>query len=394
MAFPNSQYTTTPPRGTYFEDGVRVGPLFQENFVNGSTAGGIPQVSYVPTAQLNSPQGVKVSALNIYDIIPIPANTVAIAAPQIVPAASYFTLNTQIGGISYPRSYLGVLGCIQITNPSVLTFTPGGTSTMAFLVTGFDTLGNQISETVTFTASAAAQSTVNVYAAVISIRCSSVTSTPTVYVSSAGYTGNITPGQTPVATALLFLTGAYYQSELPFTGGSPVMVMDVPRALEFTAVPGTGATTMVIQGWDMYEQPMTEHVNVAANSGMSNVTTVGNKAFMYVESINSGSGTTANISVGGSDTYGFPYLISTGNYLLSAFWKQASDAGTLVLGSTTNPATATSGDVRGTYTPDTSSAPTAGAPRVQFTALVYVYGGSSDAQYVQQKFGYVQYSGV
>jgi hypothetical protein len=112
---------------------------------------------------------------------------------------------------------------------------------------------------------------------------------------------------------------------------------------------GDTGWTMTVAGYDMWGQPQTEAIAVTANS-----TVTGVKAFKYVTSCTpskgGGGSTTGTLSVGTSDTIGFP--------LRSDFWEYAKIFynGALVTASTgytaavgTSPATSTTGDSKGRY---------------------------------------------
>jgi hypothetical protein len=127
------------------------------------------------------------------------------------------------------------------------------------------------------------------------------------------------------------------------------VVLDVPRNL--TADSG-GADTAVltITGKDVYGNTMVENITL-------NGTTVvpGKKAFKQVDSI-AASATIANDAfVGFGDVLGLPAYMGAAAYVLAELEDGvAATAGTLVLGVNTTP-TATTGDVRGTYDPNTAT---------------------------------------
>jgi hypothetical protein len=104
--------------------------------------------------------------------------------------------------------------------------------------------------------------------------------------------------------------------------------------------------TISIVGWDVYGYPMHETIT------LGNAATVqGKKAFKFIASATpAGTLSGSNIGVGQGDVYGCPIVLNavTG---LSGFWNNLiiTGAGTAVAADTTSPATATTGDVRGTY---------------------------------------------
>lgn len=118
-----------------------------------------------------------------------------------------------------------------------------------------------------------------------------------------------------------------------------VATFDVPR----NVVAGwTGTAILTITGTDYYGQPQTE------TSGSGTAFT-GKKAFATITAIS----VSANVTVftaGTGNVLGLPFKIVSGD-LFAPVFLDAADAGTVVVGDNTNPATATSGDVRGTYAP-------------------------------------------
>src|SRR6185503_448153 len=80
----------------------------------------------------------------------------------------------------------------------------------------------------------------------------------------------------------------------------------------------------------------------------------GLKAFKTVSKVAMSASTVGNISAGSGDKFGVPYRFNKKGSLLP-FWDATWGLGTPVVAVTTNPATATTGDVRGTYLPATAS---------------------------------------
>lgn len=110
--------------------------------------------------------------------------------------------------------------------------------------------------------------------------------------------------------------------------------------------------TATVVGYDQYGY-LTHAQVTLANAG--NVTTT--KAFKAVVSITpAGTLSGGNISAGFSDTYGLPFY-AAGASAIWGYWNNLilAGAGTFVAGVTTNPATALTGDVRGTYIPGSAS---------------------------------------
>jgi hypothetical protein len=146
---------------------------------------------------------------------------------------------------------------------------------------------------------------------------------------------------------------------VPFGGpSSPSIAMWNPqamacRALAVTAASGATYTTATISGYDVYGFPMVEAITLTAGSQVS-----GKKAFKYVRSVVLSGGTadtTHAYSVDTTDVFGLPLRSDTFadiavNYATSLTAVTGITAATnYVVSDRTSPATATTGDVRGTY---------------------------------------------
>jgi hypothetical protein len=110
-----------------------------------------------------------------------------------------------------------------------------------------------------------------------------------------------------------------------------------------------GATfSVTVRGWDVYGVPMTETITLNGTTAV-----YGKKAWKYVNTIQynktGGGTTTGTITLGTGDTFGIALKSDFFEYM-SIYWNaafQPANTGWLVADSTT-PATATTGDVRGT----------------------------------------------
>lgn len=121
------------------------------------------------------------------------------------------------------------------------------------------------------------------------------------------------------------------------------------RTIVIDSVGNDSGATFTVRGYDIYGYPMTETI-----TGANATTATGIKAFKYVASVTpAGTLSGSNASVGISLVTGLP--LYSPNRELVAVYQNASGtpvaAGTYVAGVTTDPATATTGDVRGRYTP-------------------------------------------
>ncbi len=139
------------------------------------------------------------------------------------------------------------------------------------------------------------------------------------------------------------------------TDGVTVIQLDCPRAISVTTASGSPTSAnFTISGYDYYGQAMTE---VIASGTVASTATNGKKAFYQISSIAVSAGTTVAVSVGTSDVLGCPIRFTDIGYVISAGWANAlaEDTGTAVVADMTNPATSTTGDVRGTYVPSSAT---------------------------------------
>jgi len=130
-----------------------------------------------------------------------------------------------------------------------------------------------------------------------------------------------------------------------FTG-----TLDVPRNL--TIVGTAGANHVVtVTGADVFGSVIVENLTVNATTPV-----VGKKAFKTIATIDVAAGAAGDtIDLGWGDAFGIPVFLPGSAYVLAELEDGvAASAGTLVAGVSTA-ATAITGDVRGTYTPNSAS---------------------------------------
>jgi hypothetical protein len=171
-------------------------------------------------------------------------------------------------------------------------------------------------------------------------------------------TSNIAASQTPGAAGNLTLTAGTSVKSFVRTDGTTVLQLDCARAVQLTTASGTISTSrnLTVSGYDYYGQPMTEVIATGTtSSAVANV--AGKKAFYQISSIAISGALPVAITVGTTDVLGIPVRVVDAGYIVSVNWANtlARDAGTFVAADTTNPATSTTGDVRGTYVPSTSA---------------------------------------
>jgi len=156
--------------------------------------------------------------------------------------------------------------------------------------------------------------------------------------------------QTAGAGALVLTAGAGITAVV--INGQTRLQMDVPRGVSLTSAANESAVNFTVSGFDIYGQPMTETL---AGPNANTVST--KKAFWQVVSVSASAAVANNTSVGTSDVLGLPAIVSDRGYVDRVGWNNAlaNDAGTLTVADATSPATASTGDVRGTYLPSSAS---------------------------------------
>lgn len=124
------------------------------------------------------------------------------------------------------------------------------------------------------------------------------------------------------------------------------------RCLTVTSVGNDSAATMQLTGVDEYGYTIHQNLTMA-NAGIATTT----KAFRgLISAVPTGTLSGSNVSIGTTDIFGLPFFCNMQS-ALEGFWNNAIhyNAGTLVNGVTTSPATGTTGDPRGTWTAPNAS---------------------------------------
>ena len=163
-------------------------------------------------------------------------------------------------------------------------------------------------------------------------------------------TANIAASQTASAAGAVTLTAGTSAKSVVRPDGVSVIQLNTPRALQINT--STTARTITISGYDYFGQPMTEAITVATAGTAKS----GKKAFYQIASATI-NGTATAVTIGTTDIFGLPVRCFDAGYVVKVGWNNtlAQDAGTFVVADMTNPATSTTGDVRGTYQPSTAS---------------------------------------
>lgn len=135
--------------------------------------------------------------------------------------------------------------------------------------------------------------------------------------------------------------------------GTTEYVLDVPRCVTVKAT-GANTATYTITGYDQYGQRMSQ--TIAAPSTSTVATTKAFKTVISVTNANATAGTNG-LEVGFNDKFGLPLRVTDAAYVVNVKWNAtlAADAGTFVAADTTSPATASTTDVRGCFTPSNAA---------------------------------------
>lgn len=126
---------------------------------------------------------------------------------------------------------------------------------------------------------------------------------------------------------------------------------DVPRAVGIYSAADLSAITFTIYGYDTYAQPVREQV-----AGPNNTTKAMKKAFAAIVRVTSSATVGSDVEVGTIDVFGLPTRVIAAATVAWVGWNALTrDTGTLAVADDTSPATATTGDVRGTYVPSSAA---------------------------------------
>ena len=124
------------------------------------------------------------------------------------------------------------------------------------------------------------------------------------------------------------------------------------RAVSITA----GGTTLAgivftVVGFDIYGQPQTEAI-----TGPAAGTVNGKKTWKWISSVTPNGSSAQTVSIGTADIFGFPIKVTSFPYM-TLFWNNATQLfAQFTPADVTSPATTTTGDVRGVFTPSASAA--------------------------------------
>ena len=125
----------------------------------------------------------------------------------------------------------------------------------------------------------------------------------------------------------------------------------VGRAVSLTSASNLSAINFTVAGYDAYGYPQTQTL-AGPNANTVNTT----KTFKWIASVKPASTSGSSVSVGTADIYGLPLRSDRFFYASDSCWNNALIlTAAFTAADTTSPATASTGDVRGTITPASSS---------------------------------------
>lgn len=117
------------------------------------------------------------------------------------------------------------------------------------------------------------------------------------------------------------------------------------RTLTFVSGGNDTGITFTVSGWDIYGFPMTETI-----TGASGAAANGAKAWKYINTITHSGSVAGTLTIGTNDVIGLPFQTLRFGRMAIFYNNAAITANTgFTAAVTTSPATATTGDVRGTY---------------------------------------------
>lgn len=132
------------------------------------------------------------------------------------------------------------------------------------------------------------------------------------------------------------------------SGATAVSIYDptkaIARCVSLTSGGNDTGINFTVNGYDIYGYPMTQ--TLAGGSGAAVATT---KAFKFITSVTHTGSVATTLTIGTLDLFGLPMRVDTVGYLTVSYnGTLATAPTTFVAAVTTDPATASTGDVRGT----------------------------------------------
>jgi len=150
-----------------------------------------------------------------------------------------------------------------------------------------------------------------------------------------------------ITTLVLATTADVVTTLVPLT--TPI-VLDIPRNLQIVSSTTDTTQTITNRGLDEFGVAMTETLTLNGTTPV-----FGLKAFKTVTSYQASASLAGNLSIGSGTTFGMPFALDSVAYALNENMDNTQPTrGTFVKADLTVPS-ATTGDVRGTYKPNTAA---------------------------------------
>ena len=270
---------------------------------------------------------------------PYTLSTSAIAAAANVVSGTAMTL------VSSNSTSTGVS-----VNASCINQTTGATVTGLLMVDGYASFTGVVASNVLTVSSLTGTVTVGMTLSGTGVATGTIVSAQLTGPAGGAGTYTVTGNATVSSTTITGQTTGTASLGQPFGQSQTVYVWN-PQALVSRAVSVTGSASstggnILISGYDIYGAPMSEVI--AAPAGASTVN--GKKEFKYIASVTPQFTDAHNYSVGTTDIYGLPLRSDFFGDVAINYNATAITANTgYTAAVTTSPATATTGDVRGTY---------------------------------------------
>lgn len=325
-------------------------------------ANGFPDVRFTPTRKDGLYPGRVRSILNspffvCCDNVPQQAATAGLVTSGALSSVNMTLVATQSNGataglptaspgVSIIRSDTGAL----VTGLTALDFgftsgttTTGGTSTT---ITVPDSTLFYVGQWIAVGGAGNSGKTLPLYTQVLALASAT---TITVSLGAQAAITNAPIGNT-IPQGPLLPVGTSPNAVFPFLSGGLGIFLNPPEAIariaSITGNAGSTAQNFTVRGYDIYHFPMTEVIAFAGGA----VTTFGKKAFKYIASITAASTDAGhNLSAGFGDTFGFHVRTDKWEYVNTFFGGSfATSSSGWLTADKTNPATGTTGDVRGT----------------------------------------------
>jgi len=332
------------------------------------------------------------SNISTLNVVPYALSNVAIAAAAVTVAATPMTLvsaNSVTTGVSVAQSISRadtgavVTGLLAIDgHTSVIGYISNGTSGTAGNILTVSTAANGpliIGMVITGT-NIPVGTYVTGYGPTTAAAGAGTGFTGTYTVSASGAFGTSGSPLTITGNLGSSTVNALNAARIHFSSAGTIQVWNpqalLGRAVSVTATTVGTAPVFTVAGYDIYGFPMTENLTAVAASTVS-----GKKAFKYITSVTPSAADGANtFSIGTTDIIGLPIRSDTFGDTVISYSASLNPAliasNTGYVAAVTTLATATTGDVRGTYALQTAAVKATNRLVVRQTPALYNVGSA------------------